>query len=108
MICCQSGQISPKLSRNSTELYICPSFLPYSIKLDFKTFPRTSGFCFRRTNGTHEIGCSSDLNGNVGVVHVVGDGADLDWVVEKGPHAPYMAVFFPEMFREAMQLDLNE
>ena len=44
----------------------------------------------------------------MGVVHVVGDGADLDWVVEKGPHAPYMAVFFPEMFRETMQLNLDE
>ena len=69
---------------------------------------KTSGFCFRRTNGTHEIGCSSDLNGNVGVVHLVSGSADLDWIAEKGPHAPYMAVFRPALFSHEALMRLRD
>jgi nicastrin len=68
----------------------------------------TSGFCFRRTNGTHEIGCSSDLNGNVGVVHLIRDEPDLDWLVTKGPHVPYTAVFLPNSFSHDALIRLRE
>eukprot|EP00095_Tigriopus_kingsejongensis_P011224 maker-scaffold836_size90567-snap-gene-0.18 protein:Tk11224 transcript:maker-scaffold836_size90567-snap-gene-0.18-mRNA-1 annotation:"hypothetical protein DAPPUDRAFT_309169" len=58
----------------------------------------THGFCFRRTNGTHQFGCSSDFSGNVGVVHLIQTPADLAWMLSQGPHWPYMAVMTPRMF----------
>lgn len=51
--------------------------------------------CFKRFNGTHEIGCTSKFSGNIGVVHVVEEEEDLDWVYEKGPHHPYVLAFTP-------------
>ncbi|CAH1796310.1 unnamed protein product [Owenia fusiformis] len=56
------------------------------------------GACFRRMNGTHQIGCTSDINGNVGVVHYVQDEDDLNWVMNKGPHAPYAVLLTSAMF----------
>ena len=51
-------------------------------------------FCFRRTNGTHQMGCSSDLNGNVGVVHLVSNENERSWIVEKGVHQPYIGTYW--------------
>ncbi|KAJ8316120.1 hypothetical protein KUTeg_006134 [Tegillarca granosa] len=48
--------------------------------------------CFRRFNATHQIGCTSEENGNVGVVHYVKDDSDFDWVVNNGPHHPYVVL----------------
>jgi hypothetical protein len=47
-------------------------------------------FCFKRANGTHEMGCSSELDGNVGVVHLIINKTDAQWLVEHGPHQPYI------------------
>ncbi len=59
-----------------------------------------AGFCFRRTNGTHQIGCSSDRSGNVGVIHLIEEPDDLTWLIEKGQHEPYTAVFTPDLFNQ--------
>ena len=56
------------------------------------------GFCFRHTNGSHQMGCSSDLNGNVGVVHLISSESDRTWLIEKGDHEPYIAMITPKMF----------
>ncbi|TRY74891.1 hypothetical protein TCAL_04514 [Tigriopus californicus] len=61
----------------------------------------THGFCFRRTNGTHQFGCSNSMGGDVGVVHVLFAESDLDWMLEQGPHWPYMAVVRPSLFTGA-------
>ncbi|MPC24299.1 Zinc finger protein 808 [Portunus trituberculatus] len=52
--------------------------------------------CFKRFNGTHEIGCTSKFYGNLGVVHVVASSEDLTWVFEHGPHQPYVLALYPE------------
>ncbi|CAI9737672.1 nicastrin-like isoform X1 [Octopus vulgaris] len=46
--------------------------------------------CFRRLNSTHQIGCSSEMKGNVGVVHYVKEKSDSQWILKDGPHAPYV------------------
>ena len=72
-------------------------------------FPiRSSGFCFRRTNGTHQFGCSSSINGNVGVVHLIKDSTDVDWILKNGPHDPYIAVFTPNTFSSKNLLRLRD
>ncbi|KAJ8034271.1 Nicastrin [Holothuria leucospilota] len=55
--------------------------------------------CIRRTNATHQVGCTSNLNGNTGVIHLIENQTDIDWLQDKGPHAPYMAVFNADMFK---------
>lgn len=52
--------------------------------------------CFKRFNGTHEIGCTSKFRGNYGVVHVVTSDGDLRWVYDKGPNAPYVLAITPQ------------
>ncbi|KAJ8034270.1 Nicastrin [Holothuria leucospilota] len=55
--------------------------------------------CIRRTNATHQVGCTSNLNGNTGVIHLIENQTDIDWLQDKGSHAPYMAVFNADMFK---------
>lgn len=53
--------------------------------------------CFKRFNGTHEIGCTSKFYGNLGAVHVVSEPENLTWVLQQGPHAPYVLALYPEL-----------
>lgn len=48
--------------------------------------------CSRRLNATHQVGCSSELGGNLGVVWIVEEQVDLDHVLKTGPTPPYIAV----------------
>ncbi|KAG7176038.1 nicastrin-like [Homarus americanus] len=62
--------------------------------------------CFKRFNGTQEIGCTSKFSGNIGVVHVVESKEDLVWVYQRGPHQPYVLAITPrfltsEVLKEA-------
>lgn len=61
----------------------------------------SSGFsmCFRRFNATHQIGCSSNREGNVGVVHLVLNDSDIDWLESNGVHPPYVVVMSNHMFK---------
>ncbi len=65
-------------------------------------------FCFRRTNGTHQFGCTSDPGGNAGVVHLIAEAADVDFLVERGEHGPYVAAFTPQTFRKEALLRLRQ
>ncbi|XP_071511274.1 nicastrin-like [Diadema antillarum] len=57
--------------------------------------------CVRRFNATHQIGCTSDFNGNTGVIHVIEEEADLEWLLENGTYTPYIAVMSPVQFNIA-------
>ena len=82
-----SGQAQYKISRRS-------SFLHKSIYTDLNA----KAFCFRRTNGTHQFGCSSDPGGNVGVIHLIQEEQDVDWMVQKGEHGPYIGKILTGLF----------
>ena len=60
------------------------------IKDSIYTNLQDSAFCFRRTNGTHQMGCSADFKGNVGVVHLISSPDDVSWLIQSGPHDPYV------------------
>ena len=53
------------------------------------------------------MGCTSDPNGNVGVVHMIESESDKTWLIEKGPHDPYVAMITPKMFQRETLLDLK-
>jgi len=60
--------------------------------------------CFRLTNATHQIGCSASDTTTRGVLYFVDTNNTLDWLVNSGPHSPYIALLEPEMFtRLALQ-----
>lgn len=54
--------------------------------------------CIRRMNATHQIGCSSNFGGNTGVIHLIENETDIEWLRDTGPHAPYIAFVTIEMF----------
>jgi len=67
--------------------------------------PIKSGFfCFRRTNGSQQFGCTSDKGGDVGVVHLIDSQQEAQWLEEHGQHAPYMAIFLPDTFHLLQRL----
>jgi len=53
--------------------------------------------CFRRLNGTGEIGCTSHIGGNVGVVLYLKDMSELD-TVDNSDFAPYIVLIDPHIF----------
>lgn len=73
----------------------------HRIKSNIYTDLEEEAFCFRRTNGTHQMGCSSHLNGNVGVVHQISMDSELSWLLENGPNQPYVAMITPKMFTKS-------
>lgn len=80
-----------------------------SQRLRFKMYEDIEGAyaCFRRLNGTHQFGCSSSRSGNVGVVHIIENQVDADWMVNNGLAAPYVAVIHPSMFTRSLLLTLQ-
>ncbi|KAG1697198.1 Nicastrin [Nymphon striatum] len=46
--------------------------------------------CFRRMNATHQIGCSSEREGNVGILYILEENSDIDTLLKDGPNAPYI------------------
>ncbi|XP_069354444.1 nicastrin isoform X1 [Maniola hyperantus] len=64
--------------------------------------------CFRRLNGTHQAGCSSSLNGEVGVVQMIYNISDAQWLVRNGSAGPYMAVVSTSLYYDVIELLLQE
>ncbi|XP_014673248.1 PREDICTED: nicastrin-like [Priapulus caudatus] len=54
--------------------------------------------CVRLLNGTHQIGCQSSERGNVGVVHLIENVDDVEWLRSTGPHSPYVAVVTSDFY----------
>ncbi|XP_012233434.1 nicastrin [Linepithema humile] len=54
--------------------------------------------CFRRHNGTHQFGCSSNRLGSVGVVHLIDADEDITWIERNATAGPYTVVLPFKMF----------
>lgn len=54
--------------------------------------------CFRRLNGTHQFGCSSERGGNIGIIHVIKNDNDLSTFLESSIDDMYMLVLYMPMF----------
>ncbi|XP_007481708.1 nicastrin isoform X2 [Monodelphis domestica] len=60
--------------------------------------------CVRLLNATHQIGCQSSISGDTGVIHVVEEEEDLEWVLTEGPNPPYMVLLEGNLFtRKVME-----
>ncbi|CAH0722537.1 unnamed protein product, partial [Brenthis ino] len=60
--------------------------------------------CFRRLNGTHQAGCSSSLSGGIGVVHMIQNTSDAEWLVYNASAGPYMAIVDTVVFYDIIEL----
>ncbi|KAI8480669.1 hypothetical protein Bbelb_416180 [Branchiostoma belcheri] len=54
--------------------------------------------CVRLMNATHQIGCTSAVSGNVGVLHYCAEQSDVDWLVRSAKNPPYMPLMVPPLF----------
>lgn len=54
--------------------------------------------CILLLNGTHSAGCSSSRNGNVGVIHLVRNISELNWVIRSSPLHEYIVGVNLDMF----------
>ena len=64
--------------------------------------------CIQLANATHQIGCTSDMKGNRGVIHLINIPDDLNWLINKGPHSPYVPLIDAPMFTEPTMKRLME
>ncbi|CAK1548578.1 unnamed protein product [Leptosia nina] len=67
-----------------------------------------SAACFRRLNGTHQMGCSSSDNGSVGVVHMIKEISDAQWLISNSSAGPYVAVVSTSLFNNIIDLLIAE
>ncbi|RWS02574.1 Nicastrin-like protein [Dinothrombium tinctorium] len=65
-------------------------------------------YCISRLNATHSIGCQTNYGGNVGVVFVVENDDDLEWVLRKGKSAPYIPALYISHFTKDILLKLRD
>ncbi|CAL8146502.1 unnamed protein product [Orchesella dallaii] len=81
-------------------ILISSSSLSLADRTFTKVYEPISGInaCFKRLNGTHEIGCRSSSKGDVGILHLIEDKHSLDWVLKDGPNAPYITMLYPVDF----------
>ena len=56
----------------------------------FITVPSLGNFSF----------VSASMSGNVGVLHLIEKQSDLEWLLRKGPHDPYVPLLSSDMFNE--------
>lgn len=63
--------------------------------------------CVRLLNATHQIGCQSSISGDTGVLHVLETESDLDWILNTGPHPPYMVVMETAFFNRSVMLRMK-
>lgn len=54
--------------------------------------------CFRRMNGTHSTGCTSNFRGSVGVLHLIENEKDFDFIFNKPTAPPYTLIMNPALF----------
>ncbi|CAG9854280.1 unnamed protein product [Phyllotreta striolata] len=52
----------------------------------------SSSACFRKLNGTHQIGCSSTRGGSTGVIHFCDTEKDLEDILANGTGYPYIPI----------------
>lgn len=76
-------------------------------KMYFDLEQDTFASCVRRFNGTHQFGCSSDIDGNVGVLHIVTSLKDVEWLVHNSSRGPYVALLDLSMFTSNYLVPLN-
>ncbi|XP_074653328.1 nicastrin-like [Tubulanus polymorphus] len=82
----------------------CSDRIHKKVYVDFNVV----GACFRRLNATQEIGCASSRGGDVGVVHYVETKDDLNWLINHGPHKPYVVVLPQKNFNMQFLKNLTE
>lgn len=64
--------------------------------------------CVLLLNGTQSFGCTSSRNGNVGVIHLVHNSTDLDWVLNSAPMDSYIVALKLDMFSFKNLKKLND
>lgn len=64
--------------------------------------------CVLRLNGSQSFGCTSSRNGNVGVIHLVHNSTDFDWVLGSPPMDSYILALNLDMFSFENLKKLND
>ncbi|KAL4709189.1 hypothetical protein ACJJTC_008117 [Scirpophaga incertulas] len=64
--------------------------------------------CFRRLNGTHQMGCSSEEESSQGVVHFIKERSEAEWIVHNATAGPYMAVVSVLLFNSIIDMFLKK
>lgn len=68
-------------------------------RIQDQMYIRISGAsCFRRLNGTHSTGCSSRFSGSSGVLHLIQEKSDFNFVLNTPPAPPYILIVPPQLF----------
>ncbi|KAL0280580.1 UNVERIFIED_CONTAM: hypothetical protein PYX00_001836 [Menopon gallinae] len=61
-------------------------------------------FCYKRLNGTAEFGCTSSRSGDTGVVHIIRNESDINWLIDEASAGPYIVVITFKYFNRNSML----
>ncbi|KAK8778201.1 hypothetical protein V5799_020459 [Amblyomma americanum] len=89
-------------------LFILDEVLPDRTSLKIYQPLQAEFYCFRRLNGTHEFGCSSDRRGNVGVIHVVSSEDDVQFILDDDSGVKYIAALRADFFNMGNMTKLQD
>lgn len=59
-------------------------------------------------NATHQVGCSSELGGNFGIVWIVDTQDDIQHILRNGPTPPYIAVLRRNLYSRKILLNFKQ
>ena len=68
------------------------------IKLGVPVCDLNYGYIFKDTRNMF-LNRLASQSGNVGVVHLLENDKDLDWLIDVGPNPPYVVMMQPNFFR---------
>jgi len=79
-------------------------------KIDSKIYKSIYNYsaCVLLTNATHQVGCTSKMKGNQGVLHLVNTNADVEFITGKGTQGPYVPLLNNSMFIEPVMKKLMD
>ncbi|XP_057663612.1 nicastrin [Diorhabda carinulata] len=72
----------------------------YGIRTKDKMYEKISSTsaCYRRLNGTHQVGCTSKRGGSIGVIHFCDNLKDLENIISEGTSPPYIPILPTRLF----------
>lgn len=82
----------------------------YGIRTKDKMYEKiaSTSACYRRLNGTHQVGCTSKRGGSTGVIHFCDTEKDLEDIISQGTSPPYIPILYTRLFNpKTLQLMID-
>lgn len=88
-------------------IYSYMAFADSGVSEKIYTDLQSNHYCNRRLSNTKQMGCTSQLGGNSGVVWKASTRSDIDHVLKTGPTPPYIVIMNPDVSSRQLFLEFK-